>query len=169
MSMCHPLVIPTWYSLLGFTWNFIPGEARCWVFLRNWVTYRAHLPLDVFGGWHFSISPVIDVGEHFDERTVMLVTVLTLSCKRREFWCQKDQHLKLVTNIFCLKNLWPSSILTNPSKNGHLLNSNQSFIFSFSFSWFVESISPISCLCWSIALSCRCRRLLTISWHDLIF
>ena len=47
--------------------------------------------------------------------------------------------------------------------------SSQSFIFNFSFSWLVESISPISCLCWSIALSCRCRRLLTISWQDLIF
>ena len=55
--MCHPLVIPTWYSLLGFTWNSIPGEARCGVFLRNRVTYRDHLPLDIFGGWHFSISP----------------------------------------------------------------------------------------------------------------
>ena len=57
MSMCHPLVIPTWYSLLGFTWNSIPGEARCGVFLRNRVTYRDHLPLDIFGGWHLSIGP----------------------------------------------------------------------------------------------------------------
>ena len=59
MSMCHPLVIPTWFSLLGFTWNSIPGEARCGVFLRNRVTYRDHLPLDIFGGWHLSISPVL--------------------------------------------------------------------------------------------------------------
>ena len=50
--------LPTWYSLLGFTWNSIVGEARCGVFLRNRVTYRAHLPLDIFGGWHFSISPL---------------------------------------------------------------------------------------------------------------
>ena len=47
----------TWYSLLGFTWNSIPGEARCGVFLRNKVTYRDHLLLDIFGGWHLSISP----------------------------------------------------------------------------------------------------------------
>ena len=46
-----------WYPLLGLTWNSIPGEARCCVFLRNWVTYRDHLPLDMFGGWHLSISP----------------------------------------------------------------------------------------------------------------
>ena len=52
-----PLVIPTWYPLLGFTWNFFPGEARCGVFLRNWVTYRDHLPLDIFGGWHLWTSP----------------------------------------------------------------------------------------------------------------
>ena len=58
MSMCHPLVIPTWFSLLGFTWNSIPGEARCGVFLRNRVTHRDHLPLDIFGGWHLSISPI---------------------------------------------------------------------------------------------------------------
>ena len=57
ISMCNPLVIPMWNPLLGFTWNSIPGEARCDVFLRNRVTYRAHLPLDIFGGWHFSISP----------------------------------------------------------------------------------------------------------------
>ena len=61
MSMCHPLVIPTWFSLLGFTWNSIPGEARCGVFLRNRVTYRDHLPLDIFGGWHLSISPKIHI------------------------------------------------------------------------------------------------------------
>ena len=57
MCMCYPLVIPTWYPLLGFTWNFFPGEARCGVFLRNWVTYREHLPLDIFGGWHLWTSP----------------------------------------------------------------------------------------------------------------
>ena len=38
----------TWYSFLGFTWNF----------LRNWVTYRDHLPLNIFGGKHLSISPL---------------------------------------------------------------------------------------------------------------
>ena len=57
MSMCQPLVVPTWYPLLGFTWNSIPGEARCGVFLRNSVTYRDHLPLDIFGGWHLWTSP----------------------------------------------------------------------------------------------------------------
>ena len=57
MFTCYPVVIPTWYSLLGFTWNSIPGEARCGVFLRNRVTYRDHLPLDIFGGWHLSIGP----------------------------------------------------------------------------------------------------------------
>ena len=60
MCMCYPLVIPTWYPLLGFTWNFFPGEARCGVFLRNWVTYRDHLPLDIFGGWHLWTSPVLE-------------------------------------------------------------------------------------------------------------
>ena len=58
MPMCYSLVKPTWYPLFSFTWNSIPGEARCWVFLRNWVTHREHLPLDIFGGWHFSISPI---------------------------------------------------------------------------------------------------------------
>ena len=57
MSICYPLVIPTWNPLLSFTWNSFPGEARCWVFLRNLVTYRDHLLLDIFGGWHISISP----------------------------------------------------------------------------------------------------------------
>ena len=57
MSICYPLVIPTWYPLLSFTWNSIPGEARCCVFLRNWVTYRDHLSLDIFGGWRLSTSP----------------------------------------------------------------------------------------------------------------
>ena len=36
-------VIPTWYPLLSFTWNSISVEARCCVFLGNWVTYRGHL------------------------------------------------------------------------------------------------------------------------------
>ena len=34
-----------------------PGEARCWVFLGNWVNYWDHLPLDIFGGWHLWTSP----------------------------------------------------------------------------------------------------------------
>ena len=58
MSICYPLVVPTWYPLLSFTWNSIPGEARCGVFLRNLVTYRDHLPLDIFGGWHLWTSPL---------------------------------------------------------------------------------------------------------------
>ena len=29
MSICYPLVVPTWYPLVSFTWNSIPGEARC--------------------------------------------------------------------------------------------------------------------------------------------
>ena len=59
MTMCYSLVKPTWYPLFSFTWNSIPGEARCWVFLRNLVTHREHLPLDIFGGWHLSIHPIL--------------------------------------------------------------------------------------------------------------
>ena len=33
MFMCYPLVIPTWYPLRRFTWNFSPGEARCELFV----------------------------------------------------------------------------------------------------------------------------------------
>ena len=29
MSMCYSLVKPMWYPLFSFTWNSIPGEARC--------------------------------------------------------------------------------------------------------------------------------------------
>ena len=29
MPMCYSLVKPTWYPLFSFTWNSIPGEARC--------------------------------------------------------------------------------------------------------------------------------------------
>ena len=57
MFTCYPLVIPTWYPLLGFTWNFFPGDARRGVFLRNWVTYRDHLTLDIFGDWNLWTSP----------------------------------------------------------------------------------------------------------------
>ena len=59
IAMCQPLVIPTWYSSFGFTWNSIQGEDRCGMFLRNRVTYRDHLLLDIFGGWHLSISPLV--------------------------------------------------------------------------------------------------------------
>ena len=55
MFTCYPLVIPMWYPLLCFTWK--PGEARCGVFQRIWVTYRDHLPLDIFGGRHLWTSP----------------------------------------------------------------------------------------------------------------
>ena len=80
MSICYPLVIPTWNPLLSFTWNSIPGEARCWVFLRNWVTYRDHLPLDIFGGWHLSISPFMSqfVACLAKARYVLLVSATNL-------------------------------------------------------------------------------------------
>ena len=26
---------------------------------RNWVSYRDHLPLDIFGGWHLWTSPLV--------------------------------------------------------------------------------------------------------------
>ena len=35
----------------------IPSEARCGVFLRNWVTYRDHMPLGIFSGWNLWTSP----------------------------------------------------------------------------------------------------------------
>ena len=44
--------------------NLRPGEARCWVFLGIWVTYRDHLPLDIFGGWHLWTSPT---SEHWNK------------------------------------------------------------------------------------------------------
>ena len=37
---------PTWYPWLRSTRNFRPGEGRCWVFLRKWVTRRGHVSLD---------------------------------------------------------------------------------------------------------------------------
>ena len=77
--------------------------------------------------------------------------MLLAAFERLEKMCSK----KYSTSTWVTRNCWRLS--------------SQSFIFNFSFSWLVESISPISCLCWSIALSCRCRRLLTISWQDLIF
>ena len=57
MPMCYSLVMTTWYPLYSFTLNFIPGEGRCWVFPRNWVSYRDHLPVDIFGGLHSWTCP----------------------------------------------------------------------------------------------------------------
>ena len=60
MPICYSLVIPTWYPLFSFTWNSIQGDGRCWVFPKNWVSYRDHLPLDIFGGWNLWTSPKND-------------------------------------------------------------------------------------------------------------
>ena len=35
MSMCYPLLIPTWYPLLGLDWISFLGEARCCVLSKK--------------------------------------------------------------------------------------------------------------------------------------
>ena len=108
--------------------NFRPGEAKCWVFLRNWVTYRDHLPLNIFGGWHLSISPILDdlmlitksipVGlqwcwwQRYDCDNIKMLVIKPLcwwllSLFLGRFQCKKSdhQHLKVVTNTYSLQRL----------------------------------------------------------------
>ena len=51
------IIWPIWYPLLGSSRNFSPGEFRCSVLLRIWVTSWKDPTLDIFGGWRLSISP----------------------------------------------------------------------------------------------------------------
>ena len=58
-KICFPLEILAWQGDGNPSQNFWPGEGRFRLFLRNWVTYREHLPLDIVGGWHLPTSQIL--------------------------------------------------------------------------------------------------------------
>ena len=47
------------------------------------VTYRDHLPLDIFGGWHLSISPSFELDNRLDQLEELFLSVFS---RFVQFW-----------------------------------------------------------------------------------